>query len=68
MKHAIEFPAGKQYRPEAITVDGVEYSATLFAQKHGYNWRTSARGNILYYMSENGAVLSFRQDYLLRCV
>lgn len=66
MKYTIQFPNGDQYRPEAITVDGVEYSATRFVQKHGYNWRTSARGNILYYMSESGKVLSFGQKYLLQ--
>lgn len=26
MKHTIKFPTGSQYRPEAVTVDGVEYS------------------------------------------
>lgn len=66
MKHTIKFPTGSQYRPEAVTVDGVEYSAARFAKQHGYSWRTSARGNILYYMSENGEVLSFGQKYLLQ--
>lgn len=34
MKQTIEFPTGNRYRPEAVTVDGVEYSAALFAQEY----------------------------------
>ena len=66
MTSIIQFPDGNRYRPETLIINGMRYSAALFAQKHGYNWRTSARGNILYYMSENGAVLSFGQKYLLQ--
>lgn len=38
---------------------------TRYAQKYGYNWQTSANGNILYYMSKNGNTLKFKQGYLL---
>lgn len=68
MKYIIEFPNGNQYRPETLIVDGARYSAALFAALHGYNWRASASGNILYYMSESGKTLSFKQSYLLRYV
>lgn len=65
MKHIIEFPDGVQLRPGAIIVDGVRYSADLFYEKHGYNWRTSAGGNILYFKSESGENIAFKQMYLL---
>lgn len=65
VQHNIIFPDGKQYRPDLIIVDGIEYSMTKYAQKYGYNWQTSAGGNILYYMSKNGDTLTFKQDYLL---
>lgn len=66
MKYNIEFPNGNRYRPETLVINGTRYSATLFAKQHGYNWRTSASGNILCYMSKSGRVLSFAQKYLLQ--
>lgn len=68
MKHIIEFLNSNRYRPETLIINGVKYSATRFAERHGYNWRTSASGNTLYYMSESGETLSFKQSYLLRYV
>lgn len=68
MKYIIEFPNGKHVRPETLIVNGVQYSAALFAALHGYNWRTTAHGNILYYMAESGETLSFKQSYLLRYI
>lgn len=52
MGHEIE--ADEKYRPEKIKVDGIEYSASLHAERHGYSWKASPSGNDLYFESECG--------------
>lgn len=58
-ERTIEFDT--KYRPNSILVDGVEMSMSRFSERHGWNWRTSASGNILFYESEDGNQISVPQ-------
>lgn len=62
--HVVEF--SESYRPNNILVDGEPASMDLMAEKHGYNWQTSAHGNILYYATESGKIFAIEQGKFKR--
>lgn len=64
MKIKIELVNGENYRPAEILVNGEKYSMDAYLKKYGYNWRTSASGNILYYRSDSGKDFAVRQSVL----
>jgi hypothetical protein len=64
MKRKIELINGENYRPDEILVDGVVYSMTEYKSKYGYNWQSTAGGNILYYRSKDGQNFSVKQSFL----
>lgn len=64
MKTKIELVNGENYRPAEILVNGEKYSMDAYLKKYGYNWRTSANGNILYYRSDSGKDFAVRQSVL----
>ena len=50
----IEVEYNQAHRPDAIKIDGVDFSMTRYAERHGKNWKSSAGGNVLFYEAENG--------------
>lgn len=58
----IEVEYEESYRPDAIKIDGMEYSMTRYAEHHdGKNWMASSGSNVLYYEAESGRVYAIPQ-------
>ena len=64
-EYDIEFVDNRCYRPNRLIVNGEEASMDRFAEKHGYNWRSSANDNTLCYATESGKEYWFSQKKLL---
>jgi regulatory protein YycI of two-component signal transduction system YycFG len=64
MKRKIELINGESYRPNEILVDGVVFSMEEYKNTYGYNWQSSAGGNILFYRSKDGENISVKQSFL----
>ncbi|MGN1118284.1 MAG: hypothetical protein ACI4RU_06700 [Acutalibacteraceae bacterium] len=50
----IQLTEDGNYRPDRLIINGEEASMTLFYEKHGYNWKSSASGNDLCYRTQSG--------------
>ena len=61
----IKIPGENHYRPEELIINGEKASMDLFLAKHGYNWKTSAHGNILFYRTESGKEYKVPQKELM---
>lgn len=49
----IEWEANKPWA-EKISVDGVEYSNSVFSKLHGYSWQSTASGKLIYFANDKG--------------
>ena len=54
------------YRPNTLIINGELASMENFLKAHGFNWKTSASGNILCYRAESGAEYQIKQVELMR--
>ena len=53
------------YRPDRLVIDGKEFSMSRHADAHGFNWKSAAKGNVLFYQSEDGDVFEVEQKVLM---
>ena len=60
----VQLTSDRAFRPETIIINGETASATLFENAHGYHWKSSASGNILYYRTKSGKEYSIPQKKL----
>lgn len=60
----IQLTSDGTYRPETLIINGETAFATLFDNVHGYHWKPSASGNILYYRTESGKEYAVPQKAL----
>lgn len=47
-----------------IKVNGKLYTMKNCEEKHGYTWRSSAGGVVLYFADENGKVFGIEREWL----
>ena len=52
--------------PEEISIDGAIYSNSRCSAEHGYSWRSSAGGNVIFFKGDNGKIESFPLTKLRR--
>lgn len=60
----IQLTSDGAHHPETLIINGETAFATLFDNAHGYHWKPSASGNILYYRTKSGKEYSIPQKKL----
>lgn len=51
-------------RPETLIINDEIASMSLFLKEHGYNWKGTPSGNVLFYRTESGKEYQVKQASL----
>ena len=62
----VQLTSDGAYRPETLVINGEFASMKLYSEKHGYNWKSTASGNVLYYRTESGSEYQIKQSELMK--
>ncbi len=61
---SIEYTNDGSYRPNSLIINGELAGRDIFLFKHGYSWKSSPSGNILFYRTKSGKEYRIKQSFL----